>query len=75
MKTAVSLPDEVFETAERLARRLELSRSELYCRALREFLARHAPDEVFESWDAVASEAEPDALDGASRAVFEGVEW
>ena len=44
MKTAVSVPNEVFERAERLAKRLEVSRSELYSRALREYLSRHAPD-------------------------------
>jgi metal-responsive CopG/Arc/MetJ family transcriptional regulator len=46
MKTAVSVPNEVFERAERLAKRLKVSRSELYSRALREYLSRHAPDEV-----------------------------
>ena len=45
MKTAVSVPDEVFQRAERLAKRMKVSRSELYSRALREYLARHAPDE------------------------------
>ena len=30
MKTAISLPDEIFEEAERLARWLKKSRSELY---------------------------------------------
>jgi metal-responsive CopG/Arc/MetJ family transcriptional regulator len=36
MKTAISIPDDVFAAAERLARRLKKSRSELYSRALRE---------------------------------------
>ena len=38
MKTAISLPDEVFEEAERLARRRGISRSELYARAVAEFV-------------------------------------
>lgn len=38
MKTAISLPDELFEAAERVARRLGLSRSELYQRALAKYL-------------------------------------
>lgn len=46
MKTAVSVPDNVFRAVERLAQRLGLSRSGLYSRALREFLARHDDDEV-----------------------------
>lgn len=41
MKTAISIPDPVFRSAEQLAARLGLSRSELYCRALKDMLARH----------------------------------
>lgn len=77
MKTAVSLPDDVFRSAERLAKKLRVSRSELYNRALSEFLARHATDEVTESWNAVISEVgQPEDIGIASaRAVFERVEW
>jgi hypothetical protein len=46
MKTAVSIPDEVFEGAERLARRTKKSRSRLFGDAVREYLARHAAEEV-----------------------------
>ena len=45
MKTAVSIPDALFEAADRAARRLGLSRSELYARALERFLA-HEPDDA-----------------------------
>jgi len=38
MKTAISLPDEIFEEAERLARQRGMSRSELYARAVAEFV-------------------------------------
>ena len=38
MKTAVSMPDELFRRAEAAARRLRISRSELYARAIAEFL-------------------------------------
>jgi predicted transcriptional regulator len=51
MKTAVSIPDEVFDEAERLARRMKRSRSEVYSRALAEYVARHAPDRVTEAMD------------------------
>jgi metal-responsive CopG/Arc/MetJ family transcriptional regulator len=40
MKTAVSLPDPLFRDADRAAKRLGISRSELYARALAEFLER-----------------------------------
>lgn len=57
MKTAVSVPDEVFEQAERAAKQLKLSRSELYSRALSEYLARHTESEVTAAINAVISEA------------------
>ncbi|MGA2372030.1 MAG: ribbon-helix-helix protein, CopG family [Candidatus Korobacteraceae bacterium] len=49
MKTAVSIPDEVFEGAERLARRTRRSRSRVFSDALREYLSRHSPEEVTEA--------------------------
>jgi metal-responsive CopG/Arc/MetJ family transcriptional regulator len=38
MKTAVSVPDEIFRRAESAARRLRVSRSELYSKAVAEYL-------------------------------------
>ena len=78
MKIAVSVPNEVFDRAERLAKRLEVSRSELYSRALREYLARHSPDEVTRALDRVCEELDTSADDfvrEASRRVLEGAEW
>ena len=40
MKTAVSIPDDVFHEAEELARRCNITRSELYANALRALLAQ-----------------------------------
>ena len=44
MKTAISIPDDLFSSADRLAKRLHMSRSELYCRAVAQYVAeqRHA---------------------------------
>jgi predicted transcriptional regulator len=56
MKTAVSIPDDVFEEAERLARRMKRSRSEVYSQALAEYVARHAPDRVTEAMDRALDE-------------------
>lgn len=64
MKTAISLPDELFEAAEALAARLEVPRSRLYAIALEEFLARHDARRVSERLDAVYG-SEPSALPGA----------
>ena len=44
MKTAISLPEDIFVQADRLARRLRKSRSQLYREAVAEYLARHDPD-------------------------------
>jgi metal-responsive CopG/Arc/MetJ family transcriptional regulator len=57
MKTAISVPDQVFEQAEKAAKRLRLSRSEFYSRALAEYLARHTDSEVTAAIDAAISEA------------------
>ncbi|HYI09242.1 MAG TPA: ribbon-helix-helix protein, CopG family [Thermoanaerobaculia bacterium] len=46
MKTAVTIPDDVFEKVDRFARRAKRSRSEVVSTALQEYIARHAPDEV-----------------------------
>lgn len=56
MKAAVSIPDDVFTEADRVARQLNTSRSQLYSRALKEFLARHAPDQVTEAMNRVCDE-------------------
>ena len=41
MKTAVSIPDHVFDAAEELAHQLGITRSELYTTALARLLASH----------------------------------
>ena len=56
MKAALSIPDDVFQGAERLARRTKRSRSRLFSDAMREYVARHSPDEVTEVMDRVCSE-------------------
>ena len=56
MKTAISVPDELFADAERLAKVLKTSRSQLYSNALREYVARHAPDQVTESLNEVCAD-------------------
>jgi hypothetical protein len=44
MKTAISLPDRLFRSAEQLAARLGVSRSELYSKALDSFMEKHRDD-------------------------------
>jgi len=78
MKTAVSIPDNVFKKAERLARRMKKSRSELFSNALTEYVARHAPDHVTETMDQVCAEIDPEPdpfISAAARRVLERSEW
>ena len=55
MKTAVSMPDDLFRLAEAAAHRLRVSRSELYATALAEFLSRQNEDSVTERLNEVYS--------------------
>lgn len=78
MKVAVSIPDDVFAEAESLAKDLKASRSEIYSRALGEFLGRHAPDRVTEQMnDVISSVAEgtDDFSRRAARRALRRVEW
>jgi predicted transcriptional regulator len=56
MKITVSVPGDVLRKAEQLARRMKCSRSQVYSRALAEYLARHAPDRVTEAMDRALAE-------------------
>jgi metal-responsive CopG/Arc/MetJ family transcriptional regulator len=62
MKTAISIPDELFESADALADRLGVSRSELYATAVAEFVAKHRSGAVTERLDHVYAE-QPSRLD------------
>jgi metal-responsive CopG/Arc/MetJ family transcriptional regulator len=78
MKVAVSIPDAVFAETEDLAKQLGTSRSEIYSRALSEFLGRHAPDRVTELMNqaiaAVGAQTDPFVARAARRALRR-VEW
>lgn len=56
MKTAISLPDDVFEAAEDLAQELGVSRSHLYALAVAEFVGHHRDDNVTERLNVVYEE-------------------
>ena len=78
MKTAISLPDDVFKEAERFAHRSRKTRSQLYAEALTEYLARHAPDDITERmnrvWDRVSAD-ENDFITEAARQTFSKEPW
>jgi metal-responsive CopG/Arc/MetJ family transcriptional regulator len=78
MKTAVSIPDDVFEGADRFARRTKKSRSQLYSDAIKEYLARHAPDEVTDAMDRVCGELgnpKDEFVSSAAHRILERSEW
>lgn len=78
MKIGVSVPDDVFEEAEQLARRMKRSRSEVYSRALAEYVARHAPDRVTEAMDRALTEIGEPAdqfLRATSRRILKRSDW
>ncbi len=58
VKTAVSIPDKIFRSADSLARRLGMSRSKLYATALADFLSRWQGQQVKERLDAIYGEEE-----------------
>ena len=53
MKTAISIPNRLFSAADRLARRLKISRSALYARAVGDFLEKRRTEGVTEKLNAV----------------------
>ena len=60
MKTAISIPEELFESAEQFARGRGMSRSELYATALRHYLGEHRGDLITERLDGIYGAASDD---------------
>jgi predicted transcriptional regulator len=84
VKTAISIPDEVFEAAERAAKKLGVSRSELYAKAVREFVERYRRDKITEKLDEIGlavaiepSQMTTDAIEDIFKFVPKGIpaEW
>ncbi len=78
MKTAVSIPNDLFEKVERLVRQEKRSRSAVFAAALTEYVARHAPDEVTDAMNRVCTDLHGESDDFiriASRRVLEQAEW
>ena len=51
MKTAISMPDTLFDAAERVAKKLRISRSEFYQRAIKKYLEDHSDTVIRETLD------------------------
>ena len=78
MKTAISIPDSVFEAAEELADRMGISRSRLYSRAIERFVADHQGQSVTERLDKLygdeAARVDP-LLDTLQIATLDSEDW
>ena len=78
MKVAISLPDDLFELADVLAERMGLSRSELYARAVAEYLAKHRDEDVTARLNDVFAD-KPQGVDPSIRKAqarsLSSVEW
>jgi metal-responsive CopG/Arc/MetJ family transcriptional regulator len=78
MKTAISIPDKIFEEAEHLARRMNKSRSQLFSNAIEEYVDRHSPNHETEAINNAWSEvnAKTDSfVSEASHRILENSEW
>lgn len=78
MKTAVSIPDDLFRRADAYANRSGKSRSELYREALDDYLARRDPQAITEALNALADDLAYDHrgfVEQAARGVLERSEW
>lgn len=79
MKTAISLPDELFNVADQLAKDKGMSRSELYATALREYVEGHRRDDLTERINRACSQIVDTALPAdvaqAARSALLEAEW
>ena len=77
MKTAISIPDDLFADAEQLAHELKKSRSRLYGDAVREYVARHSAESVTETLDRVCAEVAPSSefTQAAARRTLGRSDW
>ena len=81
MKTAISIDDQTFAQAERLAQELKVSRSQLYVTALREYIREREEAALSETYDRVYAALggqDPEtaeAVRAAGRRTLERSEW
>ncbi|WP_319560114.1 ChpI protein [Marispirochaeta sp.] len=73
MKTAISIPDNLFSDAEITAKQLGLARSQLYVRAIKEFIEHHNKDKITEQLNMLYTNAvaENELLDAGIESIRE----
>jgi metal-responsive CopG/Arc/MetJ family transcriptional regulator len=78
MKTAIYMPDDIFSTAEKIARRLKISRSELYTRAVKEYIAELEFESTTEKLNTIYAQEDSKLDDGwrqLQKRELHGEEW
>lgn len=80
MKTGISIPDDIFSLAEKIAQRMNMSRSELYSKAIKEFLSNLNSENITQQLDAIYGDDEIDskigeAISRAQSNILEKEEW
>lgn len=78
MKTAISIPDDVYAEADRLARSQGKSRSQLYTEAVREYLIRHDEEAITNTLNRLCDELDlgiDPFVAAAARLVLERTDW
>jgi metal-responsive CopG/Arc/MetJ family transcriptional regulator len=78
MKTAISLPDDLFAIAEGFAAERGLNRSQLYAMALREYIEAHRHEDLVERINVVCDRVDtslPADLKRVARATLKAIEW
>ena len=53
MKTAISIPDNLFKNAEKIAKEMGISRSELYSRAIESFIEKKMSENITRQLDKI----------------------
>ncbi|MBE7412562.1 MAG: ChpI protein [Leptospiraceae bacterium] len=56
MKTAISIPDDLFKNAEKIASKMGIPRSQLFAKALEEFIQRRSKKNITEKLNQVYDE-------------------
>ena len=78
MKVAVSVPDPIFDAAERIARQRQVPRSQLFAEALQEYVSRHGAEAITAKLNevyAVEDSGVEKPLANAQLAAFEHAAW
>ena len=78
MRATISVPDDVLQAVDRLARRTKRSRSQLFGDAIREYVTRHAAEEITEDLNRVCAEVDQRAdkfAPSASGRTLKYIEW